>query len=288
MIIKKEKIFKHAGSRLSEPGFTLVEILVAMVIALVVMAAIYSTYQAQQRTYITQEQVSGMQQNMRAGIYIMTREIRMAGYDPEQSGLFGITDVRRYDIDNNLDVTGNSKFEFTADLNDNGTLLALEDKNETISFSLYDPDDDGVTDLARNSGAGRQLLGENIEALGFAYAYDNNGDDTLDTSAGDNVIWAVDTDNDNQLDLNLDTDDNGVINEDDDTNSDGDIEGVAIGAPVPLANIRAVKIWLLARTDKTIQGYADNDRYVVGHQVLTPGGAFMRRLITASVKCRNL
>ncbi len=284
MIIKTKRISEYPGGRVSGAGFTLIEILVAMVIAMVVMAAIYSTYQAQQRTYVTQEEVSGMQQNMRAAMYIMTREIRMAGYDPKESGIFGITDVRLYNIDDSQDVNGNSKIEFTADLNENGFL----DTNERISYSIYDYGNNGVTDLARDSGAGRQILGEDIEALGLAYAYDNNNDGEVDTSAGNHVIWAVDTDNDNQLDLNLHTDYNGVINEDDDTNDDGDIDGVALASPVPIANIRAVKIWILARTEKKIQGYTDKGEYVVGRRILTPGGEFMRRLVAASVKCRNL
>ena len=41
-----------------EKGFTLVELLVAMVIGLVVMSAIYSTYISQQRSSETMEEVS--------------------------------------------------------------------------------------------------------------------------------------------------------------------------------------------------------------------------------------
>ena len=131
-------------------------------------------------------------------------------------------------------------------------------------------------------------MAENIEALGFAYAYDNNTDGMLDTTGANNVIWAVDTNNDNQLDLNIDTDDNGVINENDDTNGDGSINGIAINPQIPLTDIRAVKIWLLARTDKPISGYRHTGKYVVGHRVITPSGSYMYRLITRSVKCRNL
>jgi type IV pilus assembly protein PilW len=63
-----------------ESGFTLVELLVAMVISLVVMAAIYSTYHSQQKSYLVQEQVAAMQQNLRSAMYNMAREVRMAGY----------------------------------------------------------------------------------------------------------------------------------------------------------------------------------------------------------------
>lgn len=64
----------------TDQGFTLIELLVAMAIGLVIMAAILSTFKSQQDTYIVQTQVSAMQQNLRAAMYMMTRDIQMAGY----------------------------------------------------------------------------------------------------------------------------------------------------------------------------------------------------------------
>ncbi|MBN1907686.1 MAG: prepilin-type N-terminal cleavage/methylation domain-containing protein, partial [Deltaproteobacteria bacterium] len=63
------------------PGFTLVELLIAMAIAGVVMAGVYSAYSSQQRSYLAQEQVAAVQQNLRVAMYFMEREIRMAGCD---------------------------------------------------------------------------------------------------------------------------------------------------------------------------------------------------------------
>ncbi|UCF72314.1 MAG: prepilin-type N-terminal cleavage/methylation domain-containing protein, partial [Deltaproteobacteria bacterium] len=60
-------------------AFTLAELLVAMVVVGVVMAAIVSTYYSQQKSYVAQEQVAAMQQNLRAAMFYMEREIRMAG-----------------------------------------------------------------------------------------------------------------------------------------------------------------------------------------------------------------
>lgn len=287
---KMETQTNSAGKGISSPGFTLVELLVAMVISLVVMTAIYSTYASQQRSYIVQEQVGAMQQNLRGAIYFMAREARMAGYDPTVAGGFGVTDIRYRDTDNNLDVNGNSSVAFTADFDEDSVL----DGNETISYSLYDypvASPDGKVDLARNSGGGRQLLAENIEALGFAYAFDNDADGQLDTSGG-NVIWAIDSDNDNDLDLDLDTNGDGVIDASDDTNpTNGLIDGTPLATDVPLTAIRAVKIWILARTDRTIRGYTDTNTYVVGDKVVTPSGnarKYRRRLLKTTVKCRNL
>lgn len=271
-----------------ENGVTLVELLVAITIGLVVMAAIFSTYRSQQKTHVTQEQVSRMQQNVRSAINIMSREIRMAGYDPSASGNFGITDIMLKDINDIPDTAGYSSLKFTIDKDETGTV----DSGDTVYFCVFDSPvsaPDGSLDLAREvGGGGRQLLAENIEALGFAYAYDYNADGMLDRTGANNVIWAVDTDNDNQLDLNLDTDDNGAINEKDDTDGNGSINGVAITPQIPLASIRAVRIWLLARTEKKISGHSNKGKYVVGHKVITPNQSYMYRHLIRSVRCRNL
>ena len=61
-------------------GLTLLELLLAMAISAVLMAAVYRTFIGQHRTYAVQQQVVDMQQNVRAAINRMMREIRMAGF----------------------------------------------------------------------------------------------------------------------------------------------------------------------------------------------------------------
>jgi prepilin-type N-terminal cleavage/methylation domain-containing protein len=61
-------------------GLTLIELLVAMLISAILIAAIYRTFILQQKTYSVQEQVVDMQQNVRVAIHRMMREIRMAGF----------------------------------------------------------------------------------------------------------------------------------------------------------------------------------------------------------------
>ena len=152
-------------------------------------------------------------------------------------------------------------------------------------------------DLTRDAGAGRLLLAENIEAMGVAFAYDEDGDGNLDVSAGGNVIWAVDSDGDNDLDLNLDTNDDGDIDSTDGpgVNGNGLITGSAIVPNINIGDIRAVRIWLLARTDREDREYVNGHTYVVGHKVISPGtdanannDAYRMRLLTTTVKCRNL
>jgi prepilin-type N-terminal cleavage/methylation domain-containing protein len=61
-------------------GITLIELLVALAITGILLAGVYRTFIGQQKTYTSQEQVVDMQQNVRAGINRMMREIRMAGF----------------------------------------------------------------------------------------------------------------------------------------------------------------------------------------------------------------
>lgn len=79
----------------SKKGVTIIELLVALVISALLVAAIYRTFIGQQRTYIVQEQVVDMQQNVRAAINRMMSEIRMAGFGNVDlaSGVNGFTNV---------------------------------------------------------------------------------------------------------------------------------------------------------------------------------------------------
>ncbi|MCP4350881.1 MAG: prepilin-type N-terminal cleavage/methylation domain-containing protein [Desulfobacterales bacterium] len=62
----------------NKQGFTLIEVMVAIVIFLIVMAASYTIFDAQQRSYIAQRDVASMQQNLRTGMYMIGRDIKMA------------------------------------------------------------------------------------------------------------------------------------------------------------------------------------------------------------------
>jgi prepilin-type N-terminal cleavage/methylation domain-containing protein len=60
-------------------GVTLIELMIALVISAILVGGTYSIFISQQRTYVIQDQVVGVQQDARAAITIMARDIRMAG-----------------------------------------------------------------------------------------------------------------------------------------------------------------------------------------------------------------
>jgi len=155
-------------------GFTLVELLIAMVVAFLVSAAIYASYRVQQQNYLAQQQVTQIQQNLRAAMDMISRDFRIAGYDPSYTGNYGV-------------IAGNpTSFSFTGDLceeedspnNPNGSGVACtasspyvgSNLDETYLYQHYDSNvpPDGVNDAIRRTPAGASIA-ENIEKLDFVY-----------------------------------------------------------------------------------------------------------------------
>ncbi len=74
-----------------EGGFTLVELLVAIPLGLFVMAGIYHAFRMQQDSYLLQDQVTVMQQNLRGAMHLITQDLLMAGY-------LSVLDTRPYTV----------------------------------------------------------------------------------------------------------------------------------------------------------------------------------------------
>jgi type IV pilus assembly protein PilW len=161
--------------RLNTQGFTMVELLVAMVVSLLALGAIYSTFLNQFKSYQVQEEVAAMQQNIRAAMYHMQREIRMAGYDRTGNAGAAIEIANVAELQFKIDENGDGDFTGTSPAND---------PNEQIRYALTnDGDGDGIADgspchLGRETwSGGLQTLAENIDALNFVYL-DANGNTT--------------------------------------------------------------------------------------------------------------
>ncbi len=150
---------------MTNKGFTLIETMITILIFSLVISAVYATHTVQQNTYRAQEQVADMQQSLRAAFTLLRSDIRTAGYDPTQSGLFGITTAQP------------GRLSFTRDLDKDG---AIGGTKETIDIGFpvaVDGDDDGIPDSANvdtigrqyNNAGGYQALANNIQAMEFRY-----------------------------------------------------------------------------------------------------------------------
>jgi type IV pilus assembly protein PilW len=165
---------QQVSLRCSDQGFTMIELMVAMVVSLLALGAIYSTFLAQHHSYQVQEETSQMQQNIRTAMYYMQREIRMAGSNPFKTlplSNFGIT------------AAGQNSITFTEDVKSgvppvvgppDGFVNINNVPDEDITYTL------NGTDLVRidnnaNGGLGdTQIVAQNIDWLDFVYL-DVNG-----------------------------------------------------------------------------------------------------------------
>jgi len=79
--MQQSRLHNDSGlSARSVAGFTIIELLVAMALGMVILAGLIRTFKVQQDSYVIQDQVSAMQQNLRAAMYMITRDLQLAGY----------------------------------------------------------------------------------------------------------------------------------------------------------------------------------------------------------------
>lgn len=93
-------------------AFTLVELLVAIAISGIVLAAVTKLFISTNRIYTVQGQVVNLQQGIRASLNIMSRDIRMAGLDPTgNAGAAGIANASSTNLHIKYDYNGNGTCE---------------------------------------------------------------------------------------------------------------------------------------------------------------------------------
>ncbi len=243
-----------------------------MTVTLIIMGGAYSVFNSQQKTTVVQTNVSDAQQSLRTALDFMSRDIRMAGFDPKVSNNFGITDIQLKDYDNSSDANGTSAITFSWDQNENGTA----DAGETVNYSLSNTSTVAPGSIALMYGTPtRQPLTGFIVNFGLAYAIDSDGDGELDQSGGQ-TLWAIDAGNDNDWDSL-------TVNQ-----AAGTAVVAETGIPVNEEDIRAVRIWLLSRSEAADPNYTDSNTYVIGPHVVQPNNNFRHRMAERIVLCRNM
>jgi type IV pilus assembly protein PilW len=136
----------------------MIELMIAMVVSLLALAAIYSTFLAQHRSYQVQNETADMQQNIRAAMYYMQREIRIAGSDPFNTDNFGFV--------SGTSTANANVIQFTEDIGDGagGQPDGILNADETIQYRL------NSGNLIRNTPVtGDQVVAQNIDAIDFVY-----------------------------------------------------------------------------------------------------------------------
>ena len=148
-------------------GFTVVEVLVALCMVLLILLGIMQVFEPSTLAYPTSQRALSAQRTGRAAMELMTRQIRMAGYFPENAD-----SVRGNEQSNAVELATNTALAVAGDLDGSGA-------SHTFLYCL-----DGAT-LRRVHGPrgassaytcrGGAVLAEGIDRLAFVY-YDRNND----------------------------------------------------------------------------------------------------------------
>ena len=228
-------------------GFTLIELIVVMVTGIIVLAGFYAAFDSQQKIYTKESQVVDSEQNVRGAAHFMVREIRLAGMDETGMAGAGVLIAGPHSIRFTLDFRGDLPVPPGVRPTPDGD-VADADENITYRFLAgADADANGLADSGAapiiRVATGNDRLAEDIHAGGFAYSFDDDGDGEVDYVDFDGVldageeIWAYDSDADGDLDWDNDA-------------------GGALATDVGYDRIRAVRIWILARTRNPLRGYS--------------------------------
>ena len=245
-------ILKHFGhNRRQEGGFTLVELLVAMAITAVVMGAVYSLYKTQQESYIAQDQVVEMQQNVRASLYQLARDLRMAGFNPQRSPNVGGFVTQLPDDGGGTTTTNATNIAFTIDQNQNG-VIDVDANDEQIAYRLDSAT--GALQKFRVSDDTWQTVADNISAVDFVYLDPDGTDITALVAGSPTTLYAP---------TNL----------------------------PHIDSIRSVELSIVARTGRIDTSFGGTPAYFnqQGAEILAAqNDNYRKRLISTTIFCRNL
>ena len=165
------------SKRKTQSGFNIIEVMVAVAISSVLITAVYQTFHSQQRSYTMQNEAAAMEQNLRGSLYLLTKELRSAGYNPQQTPTDSSVPttnfrfVTSFPAPNNLFTvdytTAHSLVAFTLDSDGNGTIASAPNNNEQIAYRF----NNAQKTLERFNDITHQweIASSNIDAVYFTY-----------------------------------------------------------------------------------------------------------------------
>lgn len=160
-------------------GFTLIELMIALLLSSIITAMIFTAFRSQEKNYETQEQIIDIQQNLRAALEIMSEELRMAAYNPYDQATVGFSEATETKM----------VFDFVADWDniDNDNDGTTDEFTEVlqVTYELSDIDNDGDFDLVRQENddvSTKTYLAENISRLEFFYNLEDGTSSTTLTN----------------------------------------------------------------------------------------------------------
>jgi len=167
-------------AKLNQKGITLIELLVALIISGIAIAGIYRLFITQTTAYTVQDQVAEVQQNVRSGMEILLRDLRMTGFDDDASPAITIANPVAFPLSDNAitlsyEYYDRNLFQYqrhTVTYNLNALNAAILERQLTVN----------------NVAQPLERVLENVDSLIFSYGVDQNNDGTMDDQNGDNII----------------------------------------------------------------------------------------------------
>ncbi len=143
----------------NQSGLTLIELMISMVIAGMLLGIMVLAFTAQSKTYNTQQEVSTLQEDMKAALQVMSRDVRMAGYNPAGISGASVPSVTAATL---------TTFHATQDLDGSGVLSDFPE--EDVLYSFITPAAGSTASLMRTTnGVAAQPVIDNLTHVGFQY-----------------------------------------------------------------------------------------------------------------------
>lgn len=167
----------------STRGISTAEVLVGTALSLMAVLAMYSVFKVQSTAFAAHNAYAESQVVTRSVIDLMTRELRMATYDPTgigNGGAIPVTAVSCPGLDAGITAASGTSISFSQDLNGDGLLAGT---GEVVTYAFVG------SQLRRVDGVGLPVvLVDNIPANGFRLRYYNDSNPPVELSPGGGVL----------------------------------------------------------------------------------------------------
>ena len=289
------KIFKSWNSI---NGFTLIEMLIAVLLSTILVIIIFEFFDYQQKNYNLQDQLTEMQQNLRVGMDALSRDLRMVGYGVPSvinpSAIVKITSATNNSITyltNYSDVYSQLSGSYTG-----GTTLSVNSRNGFKGSDVIYITDGSKWAQTTISSSYTSATGAGPITISSALSNPSYVPGTT-VHVVNTIIYTIDT-TDKELTRNKDsTGADPVCNNVDYLQFKYyDKNNALLSNPVPYtgvnlnstqrSDVKRIHILLVGRTSKIEKGYTCSGNYDTG--IPYPSDSYHRTRLETDIMLRNL
>lgn len=161
--------YRNRRTRRRTRGISFLEVLIGLALSGVVLVGIHSSYRAYVHALRSHAAAFDLQDQARASVDLMVRELRMAGYDPTGAALPTSPGPACPGVRQGLIEATATRVRVRSDLTGDGTTLA---SGEDVIYQLDSPN----AQILRTSSGGTATLTDNVATNGLAFRYFDTSD----------------------------------------------------------------------------------------------------------------